>query len=305
MAAYSEKNRYAASRGDRASVDLVLVDSRHGSLQLPGMDRDEQVLGCRKAFPRELRGDVLAEPRVFSEQDLARILVPHGRPLGVIPADPDQPDVGRTLELRGVPVYRFRFHTELGLGPRVQSVALHAQLLEEKVSSEVLIPGFTGEDQIEPGLHSAPGGDVSQPLFLLLLVSEGERQVGAAVLQLLREPRPRASGGTVQGHLLPADEPQQLHGMAQAPYPTRAHMEDRSFHLQAPERVRPADGNGKVLPFRDGDRLQDLTGFEAGCARKTFEGPSLVCVFRRSVRRVRRVDPPSARIRGAPRHVLA
>src|ERR687897_558101 len=160
------------------------------------------------------------------------------------------------VEFPGVPVDRLRLNNRLGLGSRVEVVALHAELLEEQSGVEGSITCSEGESEIQDSLRPTYGGHPPQSLPLLPLVGVGERQVRTAVLELPLELDPVTSGIFIGAP--PADELQQLRGVPQLPDPTRTYVQYRPLDLETPEGIRPGDRNDQ-RPF-SGER-QHLAGF--------------------------------------------
>src|SRR3712207_9252 len=153
------------------------------------MNRDEEVTSRREPPLGEFSGDGFPKLQVLIKQDLAHVPAAQARRFGPVPADPNESEIGRPLEFRGVAVDRLRLHARLGFGPRVEVVALHAELLEEQSGIEVSITCSEGEGKLQDSLRPAPGGHPPQSLPLLLLVGVGERQVRTAVLELALELR--------------------------------------------------------------------------------------------------------------------
>src|SRR3712207_1309792 len=113
------------------------------------MNRDEEVTSWREPPLVEFPGDGFLKPRVLIKQDLAHVPATQAPRFGPVPADPNESEIGRPVEFRGVAVDRLRLHTRLGFGPRVEVVALHAELLEEQSGIEVFITCSEGEGEIQ------------------------------------------------------------------------------------------------------------------------------------------------------------
>src|ERR671916_1111262 len=224
------------------------------------MNRDEEVTGRREPPLDEFPADGFPKPWVLIKQDLAHVPTAQARRFGPVPADPNESEIGRPVEFRGVAVDRLRLHARLGFGPRVEVVALHAELLEEQSGIEVSITCSEGEGKIQDSLRPAPGGHPPQSLPLLPLVGVGERQVRTAVLELPLELDPVTSGIVIGAPS--ADEPHQLRSVPQLPDPTRAHVQDRPLDLEAPEGVRPGDRNDQVPFPSESQHLARLAGVE-------------------------------------------
>src|ERR687890_465955 len=186
------------------------------------MNRDEEVTGWREPSLVEFPGDGFPKPRVLIKQDLAHVPAAQACRFGPVSANPNEWQIGRPVEFRGVAVDCLRLHTSLGFGSGVEVVTLHAELLEEQSGVEGSITCSEGEGEIQDSLRPAPGGYPPQSLPLLLLVSVGERQVRTAVLKLPLEVNP-ATSGIVMG-ALSADEPQQLRSVPHLPDFACAHM---------------------------------------------------------------------------------
>src|SRR5919112_5668948 len=186
------------------------------------MNRDEKVTGRRELLLVEFPSDGFPKSRLLIKQDLTHVSAAQARRFGPVPADPDESELGCPVEFRGVAVDRFRLHTSLGFGSRVEVVAFHTELLKEQSGVEGLIPCSEGEGEIQDSLRPAPGGHPPQSLPLLLLVSVGERQVRTAILKLPLEVNPATSGIVIGG--LSADEPQQFRGVLHLPDSACAHM---------------------------------------------------------------------------------
>src|ERR687890_2151575 len=112
------------------------------------MNRDEEVTGRREPLLDEFPGDGFPKPRVLIKQDLAHVLAAQARRFGPVPADPNESEIGRPVEFRGVTVDRLRLHARLGFCPRVEVEALYAELLEEPGGIEVSITCSEGEGEI-------------------------------------------------------------------------------------------------------------------------------------------------------------
>src|SRR5919107_3332766 len=220
------------------------------------MNRDEEVTGWREPSLVEFPGDGFPKPRVLIKQDIAHVPAAQACRFGPVSANPNEWQIGRPVEFRGVAVDCLRLHTSLGFGSGVEVVTLHAELLEEQSGVEGSITCSEGEGEIQDSLRPAPGGTPPQALPLLPLIGVGERQVRAAVLELLLELDPVTSG--ILSGFPPADELQQLRGVPQLPEPTRTYVQYRPLDLEAPESIRPGDRNDQ-RPF-PGER-QHLAGF--------------------------------------------
>src|SRR5215211_6984800 len=220
------------------------------------MNRDEEVTARREPPLGEFPRDGFPKPHVLIKQDLTHVPVAQARRFGPVPADPNESEIGCPVEFRGVAVDRLRLHNHLGFGPRVEVVALHAELLKEQSGIEVPITCLEGKGEIQDRLRSAPGGYPPQSLPLLLLVGVGESQVRTAVLELPLELNPVTSG--ILMGFPPADELQQLRGVPQLPDPTRTYVQYRPLDLEAPKGIRPGDRNEqRTFP----SERQHLAGF--------------------------------------------
>src|SRR5215218_1388183 len=186
------------------------------------MNRDEEVTGRREPSLDKFSADGFPKPWVLIKQDLAHVLAAQARRFGPVPADPNESEIGCPVEFRGVAVDCLRLNAHLGFAPRVEVVALHAELLKEQSGIEVSITCLEGESKIQDSLRPAPGGHPPQSLPLLPLVGIGERQVRTAVLELPLELNPVTLRIVIGAS--PADELQQLHSVPQLPDPTRAHV---------------------------------------------------------------------------------
>src|ERR671910_1303717 len=134
------------------------------------MNRDEEVTARREPPLGEFPGDGFPKPYVLIKQDLTHVPAAQARRFGPVPADPDESELGCPVEFRGIAVDRLRLHKHLGFAPRVEIVALHAELLKEQSGIEVSITCLEGEGEIEDRLRSALGGYPPQSLRLLPLV---------------------------------------------------------------------------------------------------------------------------------------
>src|SRR5215210_4042722 len=186
------------------------------------MNRDEEVTARREPALGEFPRDGFPKPHVLIKQDLTHVPAAQARRFGPVPADPNESEIGGPVEFRGVVIDPLRLHNQLGFGPWVEVVALHAELLKEQSGIEVSITCLEGEGEIQDRLRSAPGGYPLQSLPLLLLVGVGERQVRTAVLELPLELNPVTSRIFIG--LPPADEMQKLRSVPQLPDPARTYV---------------------------------------------------------------------------------
>src|ERR671912_2580627 len=112
------------------------------------MNRDEEVTAWREPALGEFPRDGFPKPHVLIKQDLTHVPAAQARRFGPVPADPNESEIGRPVEFRGIAVDRLRLHKHLSLAPRVEVVALHAELLEEQSGIEVPINCLEGEGKI-------------------------------------------------------------------------------------------------------------------------------------------------------------